>query len=487
MSYQGNKPATSFESPKKDRFTGISGTTCSLTYPVSSVADILVWVNGVKQDFTNYSVSGSTLTLGGTLVSADIVEVTYVGRTYGSIAPSDASIVTSSLQDDAVTTAKINDGAVTSGKIASGVVPSLRPNANPLIINGDMQVAQRGTSTSGITGSNNFVVDRFRFDEGADATLTMSQETLTSGNAFDNGFKKSLKLLVTTADGSLASNQSEQLMQSIEAQNLQLLKFGTSNAVNLTLAFWYKSNVTGTHVVTLDKEDSTRTTCPVEFTVSSANTWEHKVLNFNADATIKASTGAITNDNGTGLRVMWNLAYGSDYTSGTNGDWTQGGVGHFSTSNQQNIGGSNNNYVEVTGVQLEVGQFTSSTLPPFQHEDFGNNLARCQRYYYLHAEGNGKSLGSGGYYNTQQAEFTLFTPVLMRTNPTLEIATGTDYYVIYRDNGSDTVNSFALNTESKKEAIRMNNNAQATVDSAGVAGHFVTNNNSAKLALTAEL
>ena len=92
MSYQGNKPATSFESPKKDRFTGISGTTCSLTYPVSSVADILVWVNGVKQDFTNYSVSGSTLTLGGTLVSADIVEVTYVGRTYGSIVPSDASV-----------------------------------------------------------------------------------------------------------------------------------------------------------------------------------------------------------------------------------------------------------------------------------------------------------------------------------------------------------------------------------------------------------
>jgi len=55
MSYQGNIPASNFESPKKDRFTGISGTTCSLTYAVSSVADIIVWVNSVKQDFTNYS------------------------------------------------------------------------------------------------------------------------------------------------------------------------------------------------------------------------------------------------------------------------------------------------------------------------------------------------------------------------------------------------------------------------------------------------
>ena len=129
MSYQGNKPPTSFESPKKDRFTGITGTTCSLTYAVSSVADILVWVNSVKQDFTNYSVSGSTLTLSGTLVSSDIVEVTYVGRTYGSIAPTDASVGTSALQDDAVTTAKINDDAVTAGKLSSTAVDNTNTNS----------------------------------------------------------------------------------------------------------------------------------------------------------------------------------------------------------------------------------------------------------------------------------------------------------------------------------------------------------------------
>jgi hypothetical protein len=112
MSYQGNIPASNFESPKKDRFTGISGTTCSLTYAVSSVADIIVWVNSVKQDFTNYSVSGNTLTLGGTLVSADIVEVTYVGRTYQSVNPSASSVGTNQLADDAVTAAKLSSTAV---------------------------------------------------------------------------------------------------------------------------------------------------------------------------------------------------------------------------------------------------------------------------------------------------------------------------------------------------------------------------------------
>ena len=253
----------------------------------------------------------------------------------------------------------------------------------PLIINGDMQIAQRGTSTSSITGSDVFVVDRWRMDEGADSTLTMSQESLSSGNAYNNGFKKSLKVLVTTADSSIGSSQSVQLIQHVEAQNLQGLKFGTSGAKNLTLSFWYKSNVTGVHTVCIDKPDTTRTTCPLEFTVSSSGTWEKHVLNANANSAVQGSSGAIANDNGTGFRVMWGLAYGSSYTSGTSGTWEQNGTGSFSTSNQQNIVGSADNYVEVTGVQLEIGQFDSNTVPDFPFESFENNLSKCQRYYQL--------------------------------------------------------------------------------------------------------
>ena len=124
-----------------------------------------------------------------------------------------------------------------------------QPNFRNTIINGDMSIAQRTTSTASITGAGVFVVDRWKLDEVADSTLTMSQETLTSGDAYNNGFKKSLKVLVTTADTSVGSSQSVQLMQHVEAQNLQYLNFGTANAKNLTLSFWYKSNVTGVHTV----------------------------------------------------------------------------------------------------------------------------------------------------------------------------------------------------------------------------------------------
>jgi len=299
----------------------------------------------------------------------------------------------------------------------------------------------------------------------------MSQESLSSGNAFDNGFLKSLKVLFTTADSSVGSSQSVQLIQHVEAQDCQLFKYGTSNAVDLTLAFWYKSNVTGTHIVTLDKPDSTRTTCPVEFTVSSSGTWEHKVLNFNANDTIKGSSGAIANDNGTGLRIIWNLLYGSDFASGTNGSWTQGGTGHFTTSNQQNIAASNNNYVEVTGVQLEVGQFTSSTLPPFQHEDFGDNLKRCQRYAYevVSNESNaGNSpIGTAGImYSSGQMMFNIPFPVPMRTNPSLTCSSASNNYSFLRNSASDNFDDFVIDKANSNFAECKNSS-----DISGTAGH----------------
>mgnify|MGYP003300103274 FL=1 len=124
MSFIGNQPATSFESPKKQVSTSNSGTTITLDYPVTSVADIRLTINAVLQSYDNYSVSGSTLTVGGTL-NNDRVEILFVGRTYGSIAPSDASIVTSSLQDGAVTNVKLGTD-INATKLTAGLVPTAR-------------------------------------------------------------------------------------------------------------------------------------------------------------------------------------------------------------------------------------------------------------------------------------------------------------------------------------------------------------------------
>jgi hypothetical protein len=302
-----------------------------------------------------------------------------------------------------------------------GSQTALSPSRN-FIINGGMRICQRpGTSTASITGSGVFVVDRWKLDEGADSTLTMSQETLTSGAAFDAGLNHSLKVLVTTADTSIGSSQSVQLTQPVEAQNLQTLKFGSSGARNLTLSFYYKSNVTGVHTVCIDKIDSTRATCPLEFTVSSANTWERYVLKAVANSAVQGSSGAIANDNGTGFRVMWGLAYGSDYLSGTSGTWEQNGTASFSTSNQQNIVGAADNYVELTGVQLEIGDVAT----PFEHEDVNTTLKKCQRYYH-----DGFGAGDSTNYAekgpvTTQVWWRLFHGT-MRVEPTATVFAGSN-------------------------------------------------------------
>ena len=242
----------------------------------------------------------------------------------------------------------------------------------PLIINGDMAVAQRGTSETGITSSNYYTVDRWRIGATSAGTWTQSQDTdVPSGQ----GFAISLKMDCTTANASLSAGSFLYFQQKIEGQNLQYLKKGTANAEKLTLAFWVKATKTGTNIVELRDMDNSRSISK-SYTISSADTWEKKTITFAGD-----TTGAFNNDNGESFRFLFCLVAGTDFTSGTlNTSW--GSRVNVNTAvGQVNHADSDSNEWYVTGIQLEVGEFNSTTLPPFQHESFGENLQRCQRYY----------------------------------------------------------------------------------------------------------
>ena len=269
-----------------------------------------------------------------------------------------------------------NGGTALTSGFKNGVDP--RPDAKPLIINGDMMVSQRGTSFT----SNGYTVDRFTFDESTDGAVTVTQDsTVPSGQ----GFSKSVKFDVTTADSSIGADQYCQWTQFIEGQNLQLLKYGTSSAENLTLAFWVRSNKTGTYAVRFVKEagGETRYECPIEYSISSADTWEKKVINLSPTAGsttfITNSAGAIVNSNASGYRIAWILTSGSN-KHGTNNTWTTTSD-RMGTTNQVNFLDNTSNELYITGVQLEVGEFSSTTIPPFQFEDFGDSLQRCKRYF----------------------------------------------------------------------------------------------------------
>jgi len=137
-----------------------------------------------------------------------------------------------------------------------------------LIINGAMQVAQRGTSVTGITTSDYRTVDRFRFEPSSMGTWTMTTE---NDAPTGSGFRKSAKVLCTTADASPAAGDYIQLYQVIEGQNLQQVKKGTAAAEQLTVSFWVKSNVTGTYIVNLADNDNSREVSK-SYTISSSGT-----------------------------------------------------------------------------------------------------------------------------------------------------------------------------------------------------------------------
>jgi hypothetical protein len=298
------------------------------------------------------------------------------------------------------------------GTVSDNIVALDRKTATPIIINGDMQIAQRATSGT-YTGTEDEIetCDRWKGFIGSAGTFTNTQDTdVPTGY----GFAKAWKLDCTTADSSLSSTDFFYVRQKIEGQNLQVFKKGTSNAEAFTLAFWVKSHVTGTFTCELEDHDNSRSVSK-SYTVSSANTWEKKVLNFPAD-----TTGAFGNDNGASLSVKFWLAAGTGFSSGTLQEtWDTTTTTEQVASGQVNLASSTDNNWWFTGVQLEVGTFDSNSIPPFQFEDVGTSLARCQRYFTKTlAALEGSSGGSGS-----KKVFWYFKQT-MRATPTISFVSG---------------------------------------------------------------
>ena len=299
------------------------------------------------------------------------------------------------------------------GTVSDNTVALDRKTATPLIINGDMQIAQRGTSATALgNGDTGYhTVDRFQFREDGSPTyeFTMSQSTDTPTG---EGFSQSLKLDCTTADTSLASADALSIRHTVEAQNLQMLKYGTSSAEVLTLSFWVKTNKTGTYTLWVYSDDGARNISKT-YTVSSANTWEKKVINIDAD-----TGGTINNDNGIGLILGWYLGAGTAFTSGTlNTSWNTLVTADRVSSSQVNLADSTSNDFYITGVQLEIGTFDANSIPPFQFEDAGTSLARCQRYFIKQEVGGGATADDDYSLNAFGAQF----PTTMRANPTVTV------------------------------------------------------------------
>ena len=373
-----------------------------------------------------------------------------------------------------------NGGTAATTFAAAGL--SKRPNAKPLIINGDMAVAQRSTSATSITGNGLNSVDRMYWAINSIGTYTCAQESLTSGPAFEAGFANAMRIDTTSADASPASADYLYMQYNFEGQDLQLFKKGTSSAEKFTLAFWVKSNKTGQANVEFKDKDNSNRHAIGSYTISSADTWEHKIVVINAD-----TTGAFGDDNGKSLNINWWLGSGDNFTGVTEGDaaWLADDADRANNDGALAINDNTANDWAITGIQLEVGEYTSSTLPPFQFESYGDNLRRCQRYFQMRAEGNQKIISIAHWGSTSEVDFIMQIP-FMRTRPSVEYTTGSEYWAIGGGGSTNTLDNLNMNSWSTE----MNINLWTTTGAGGTTGfayYGYSNNASAKLGFTAEL
>ena len=371
------------------------------------------------------------------------------------------------------------------GTVSDNTVALDRKTATPLIINGDMAIAQRGTSATTIGNGNSgyHVCDRWRFSEQGDPTgeFTISQSTdVPTGQ----GFVNSLKFDVTTSD-TLLSSEFFRFEYRSEAQDMKVLKYGTSSAETTTLSFWVKSNKTGDYAISIRQSDDNRSLTKT-YTINSADTWEKKIINIPAD-----TTGVIDNDNGIGLHFYWYFDAGSDYTGTTQTTWGAYADGMTANGHAVTLLDSTDNDWYITGVQLEVGTFDADSIPPFQFEDRGTSLMRCMRYTQCFGGNNNKETFCSGGCNTTTIQTMLIEhKTEMRTTPSVSVSALNDFQVVVPSGFTSAPTAITLATDNSgptASTITTNTTSQAASQVGRYCNLRCVDVTNGKLTLSAEL
>ena len=346
---------------------------------------------------------------------------------------------------------QVDDGAITGSN---------------MVINGAMTVAQRGTQTAQTAGYT--ACDRWQFAENGSSVVTTTQD---SNIPAGEGFGSSLKVDVTNASGTPSSGNYAFLRTKFEGQDLQHIRKGTSAAKPLTLSFWVSSPKTGIHVVELYDTDNDRQVSK-SYTINSVNTWQHVSVSMPAD-----TTGAFNDDNLISMQIAFWLMAGSNFSGGTlNTSWAANNNSNRAVGQVNCMDNTSNNFY-LTGVCLNVGD----SAIDFPHQSYGDELARCQRYFQLYPE---ETTVTGICYNNDPDWYFPFVFPEMRAAPTVTFS-GNPLLFCNSDN-SDTTSVTSNSNNDNRKSLRLQAFATA-VGSAGQAGWLQLNAANSYFTLDAEL
>jgi len=272
------------------------------------------------------------------------------------------------------------------------------------IINGDMRVDQRNAGSAVSVALDTYTLDRWFCFSGGGGVFSVQRDTTTA----PTGFVVSLKATVTTADASIAATDEYAIVQFIEGFNASDLGFGAAGASTVTVSFWVRSSVAGSHGFAL-KNSALNRTYPTSYTISAANTWEYKTITIAGD-----TAGTWLTNSARGIEAHWSLGSGTSMKgtanawAASNFDSATGTVNPIAT-----LGATFN----LAGVQLEAG----TVATPFERRSYDTELALCQRYY----QATNASVRSAATAAGQTFANSVNFAVHMRATPTISLSSGT--------------------------------------------------------------
>jgi hypothetical protein len=326
--------------------------------------------------------------------------------------------------------------------------PSGRKN---IVTNGAMQVAQRSASETGLgAAAGYFTLDRFKMsiNDASAGRYTMAQ--VADG---PDGFANCLKISTTTADTSIAAGEVLLLGTKFEGQDLQQLKKGTSDAEYVTVSFYVKGNAAATYTCEFEDHDNTRS---IQQAFAVTTDWNRIELTFAPD-----TSGPLDDDNANSLSLNFWLHAGSTFTGGTfvSNAWKDTVNNTRLSDSQTSIFDATSRTFFITGLQMEIG----SQATNFEHRSFGEELALCQRYFYMIGPDAECAVALAFARTTTTAFGIRELPVTMRATPSLAFSDVTQFEIQYLGSVV-TTSGMAASGEMSPQIIGF----QATVGSAAL-------------------
>jgi hypothetical protein len=312
-----------------------------------------------------------------------------------------------------------------------------------IVINGDMSIAQRGTSFTSLGGVSQYNLDRW---ETIGANVDSGRYQIDQSTDVPSGFTYSQKISCTTSEASQDADQQLYLEQQIEGLNSSYLKYYVASPDTVTLSFWVKSNLTGSYSVALKLSDNASAAdssgsriYPTTYSISSADTWEKKSITITLDSTSEVKVI----NNGFAVATQFWLSAGTSRDGEATNAW-KNNANAAATSDNLNLLGNTANEWYITGVQLEAG----TTASDFEFLPVDVNLARCQRYFEKSyplatapgtaAQAGARSSSTLGVATTSYLSLNLLYTVPKRSNPTLT------FYDMAGTSGKCTRDTFAV-------------------------------------------